>query len=67
MSGSPRRGGWRESAQCAFRGSADVATDRQVSVVVAVLTIGPGKAAVHDLGMPGVECNNAPSGCISRI
>ena len=35
----------------AHRASAGVATDREVSVVVAVLTAGSEKAAAHDLGL----------------
>ena len=50
MSGSPRRGGWRESRTPA-REAPRRATDREVGVVAAVLAAGSEKAAAHRLGL----------------
>ena len=46
MSGSRRRGGWRESRAAPAR-----RTDREVGVVAAVLVAGSEKAAAHRLGL----------------
>jgi DNA-binding NarL/FixJ family response regulator len=51
MSGWPQRGGCVSTRTRAGRGSAHRATDREVSVVAAVIAAGSEKAAAHRLGL----------------